>query len=57
MMALAVAVTFIGAVFTPWAYVVGLVLGCAAFAGWGWPRNADPEEIVADGRVQQQEAS
>jgi cytochrome c oxidase subunit 1 len=56
-MALAVAVTFIGAVFTPWAYVVGFVLGCIAFGGWGWPRRADPEQVVVEGRVARQEAS
>jgi cytochrome c oxidase subunit I+III len=45
-MALAVGVTFIGAVFTPWAYVIGFALGSVAFAGWAWPgkrnHNADP---------------
>jgi cytochrome c oxidase subunit I+III len=45
-MAVAVGVTFIGAVFTPWAYVVGFTLGSIAFAGWAWPgkrnHNADP---------------
>ncbi|HEY2065479.1 MAG TPA: cytochrome c oxidase subunit I [Gemmatimonadaceae bacterium] len=56
-MSLAVAVTFIGAVFNPWAYVVGFVFGCIAFAGWGWPRKADPEKIVAAGRIPRQEAS
>ena len=45
-MALAVAVTFIGAIFTPWAYVVGTVFGTAAFAGWGWPRRPNPDEVV-----------
>ena len=43
-MALAVGVTFIGAIFTPWAYVVGFALGVVAFAGWAWPRAADREE-------------
>jgi cytochrome c oxidase subunit 1 len=56
-MAVAVAITFIGAVFTPWAYVVGFVLGVIAFAGWGWPRNVDPEQMVAPGVLPRQEAS
>jgi cytochrome c oxidase subunit 1 len=50
-MALAVAVTFIGAVFTPWAYVVGFAFSIVAFAGWGWPRGTDPEHQIASGRV------
>ena len=44
LMALAIGVTFIGAVFTPWAYVVGFALASLAFAGWAWPNmrhNAD----------------
>jgi cytochrome c oxidase subunit 1 len=44
MMALCVGVTFIGAVFTPWAYVAGFVLSIGAFAGWAWPRGG-PEAI------------
>jgi hypothetical protein len=45
LMALAVGVTFIGAVFTPWAYVVGFLLASGTFFGWAWPNlrhNADP---------------
>ena len=47
-MALAVAVMFIGAIFTPWAYAVGFACGVAAFAGWAWPRGDVPEELVHD---------
>ena len=45
-MAAAIAVTFIGAIFSPWAYVVGFVLSAIAFAGWAWPRGRYPDEIV-----------
>jgi cytochrome c oxidase subunit I len=38
-MALAMAVTFIGAIFSPWAYVIGFVLAGIAFWGWAWPRG------------------
>ncbi len=44
-MAVAIAVTFVGAIFTPWAYVVGFVLAGIAFAGWAWPRGAKPEDL------------
>jgi len=42
-MAIAVAITFIGAIFTPWGYVFGFAAGTVAFAGWAWPggKNAD----------------
>jgi cytochrome c oxidase subunit 1 len=50
-MAIAVGVTFIGAVFTPWAYVVGFAISTAAFAGWGWPRGTKPEDEIAPGRI------
>jgi cytochrome c oxidase subunit 1 len=45
-MALAVGVMFVGAIFTPWAYAAGFVLGVVAFAGWAWPRGDIPEELV-----------
>jgi cytochrome c oxidase subunit 1 len=45
-MAVAMAATFIGAVFTPWAYVVGFLLAMIAFAGWAWPRGENPDRIV-----------
>ena len=50
-MALAIGVTFIGAIFTPWAYVAGFTLASVAFAGWAWPRGNQPEEIVRHGRL------
>jgi cytochrome c oxidase subunit 1 len=37
--AIAVGVFFIGAVFTPWAAVVGAALLTPALIGWGWPRK------------------
>jgi cytochrome c oxidase subunit 1 len=55
-MALAVGVTFIGAVFTPWAYVVGFVLATIAFAGWAWPRGSKPEDRVRPPRAPAAEA-
>jgi cytochrome c oxidase subunit 1 len=47
-MAAAVGITFIGAIFTPWAYPVGFLVAMGAFAGWGWPRgkNADARPDV-----------
>jgi cytochrome c oxidase subunit 1 len=50
-MAIAVGVTFIGAVFTPWAYVVGFAFSAVAFAGWGWTRGTKPEDEIAPGRL------
>jgi cytochrome c oxidase subunit 1 len=50
-MALAIGVTFIGAIFTPWAYVIGFTLGAAAFAGWAWPRGRDLDELVRHGQL------
>ena len=47
-MALALGVTFIGAIFTPWAYVWGFAFSMVAFAGWAWPRgNQNVDELVA----------
>jgi cytochrome c oxidase subunit 1 len=53
LMALAVAVTFIGAVFRPRFYAIGFALGVIAFAGWGWPRrgDADPSQVVTSNRA------
>ena len=56
-MAVAVGVTFIGAVFTPWAYPVGFLLAMVAFAGWAWPRGEHPDEQVTAGRVPRTEAA
>ena len=43
-MAAAIGVTFIGAIFTPWAYVIGFIFAGIAFAGWAWPRGTKPED-------------
>jgi cytochrome c oxidase subunit I+III len=45
-MAIAVGVTFIGAVFRPRFYAIGFVLGLIAFAGWAWPRGGRREDDV-----------
>jgi cytochrome c oxidase subunit I+III len=45
-MGIAMAITFIGAVYTPWAYVIGFVVTMIAFAGWAWPRGDNPERVV-----------
>jgi cytochrome c oxidase subunit 1 len=45
MMALAIGVTFIGAVFTPWGYVAGFLFAMVAFAGWAWPRGGKEDEL------------
>ena len=50
-MAIAVGVTFIGAVWTPWAYVIGFAISAIAFAGWGWPRGTKPKHQVTPGRI------
>jgi cytochrome c oxidase subunit I+III len=55
-MAIATAVTFIGAIFTPWALLWGGGLSFVAFAGWAWPRaRAFDRVIVAldDGSVRE----
>ena len=50
-MAIAMGVTFIGAIWTPWAYVIGFAMSAIAFAGWGWPRGTKPEHQVTPGRM------
>ncbi len=46
LLALAVGVTFITLIFTPWGLPIGTVLSFAAFAGWVWPRGTpDVEDI------------
>jgi heme/copper-type cytochrome/quinol oxidase subunit 1 len=47
-MALAMGVTFIGAVFRPRFYVIGFAIGLVAFAGWAWPRGGRPEDDVGE---------
>jgi cytochrome c oxidase subunit 1 len=41
--ALAVGVTFIGSVFTPWGFVVGMLLLLPPLVAWGWPRGKREE--------------
>jgi cytochrome c oxidase subunit I+III len=55
-MAIAIGVTFIGAVWTPWAYVIGFLFSIVAFAGWGWPRGTHPEHEVTEGILPRSEA-
>jgi cytochrome c oxidase subunit 1 len=50
-MAVAVAATFIPAIYTPWAYPAGFVIGVIAFAGWAWPRGEHPRKQVTAGRL------
>jgi cytochrome c oxidase subunit 1 len=56
-MAAAVAITFIGAVFTAWAYPVGFLVAMVAFAGWGWPRGRNHEHAVPEGQLPRPEAA
>jgi cytochrome c oxidase subunit 1 len=41
LMAIAVGVTFIGSIFTPWGIPVGLGLAFLAYFGWAWPKHGD----------------
>jgi cytochrome c oxidase subunit 1 len=50
-MAVAVAITFIIAIYTPWAYPAGFAVGVIAFAGWAWPRGEHPRKQVTAGRL------
>jgi cytochrome c oxidase subunit 1 len=43
--AIAVGVTFIGAVFTPWGVVVGAALLTPALIGWAWPHKKQPRAL------------
>ena len=43
-MALAVGVTFVVSIFTPWGVPIGTALGLIAFAGWAWPRAGAERE-------------
>ncbi len=56
-MAISIGITFIGAVFTAWAYPVGFLVAMVAFAGWAWPRGEHPEELVTAGRLPRTEAA
>jgi cytochrome c oxidase subunit 1 len=46
--AIAVGVTFVASIFTPWALVIGLVPAAIALAIWFWPKNPDvpPEPTI-----------
>jgi cytochrome c oxidase subunit I+III len=44
-LALATAVTFVGAIFHPWAVPIGAALAFPALAGWFWPRGK-PNELL-----------
>ena len=46
--AIAVGVTFVASIFTPWALVIGLVPAAIALAIWFWPKNPDipPEPVI-----------
>jgi cytochrome c oxidase subunit I+III len=48
LLGLATGVTFIAGIFTPWAFVVGPVLGYFALLWWAWPRGNPPgaHEVV-----------
>ena len=50
-MAVAIAFTFIVAIYTPWAYPIGFAIGVVAFAGWGWPRGEHPKKQVNAGHI------
>jgi cytochrome c oxidase subunit I+III len=46
--ALAVGVTFITLVFTPWGFPIGVVLLTASFLGWAWPTAKEHEQQVLE---------
>jgi cytochrome c oxidase subunit I+III len=46
--ALAVGVTFITLVFTPWGFPIGVVLLTATFLGWAWPTAREHEQQVLE---------
>jgi len=47
--AIAIGITFVGSVFTPWALAIGLLPAGAALTAWFWPKNADiPPEPEID---------
>jgi cytochrome c oxidase subunit 1 len=48
LLALATGVTFIGAIFTPWAVVVGALLAIGPFISWFWPAGPPPRQALAE---------
>ena len=42
-MALAMGITWIGSIFTPWAILVGLGITLLVMLGWGWASSQDIE--------------
>jgi cytochrome c oxidase subunit 1 len=46
LMAVAVGITFVTLIFTPWGLPIGLLLSFAAFAGWVWPRGTPDVEKI-----------
>jgi cytochrome c oxidase subunit I+III len=49
-LSLAVGVTFVGVIFTPWAVPVGAVLTFLALLGWFWP-NSEPRQVEEKQRL------
>jgi cytochrome c oxidase subunit I+III len=49
-LALAVGVTFVGVIFTPWAIPAGAVLTFLALLGWFWP-NSEPRQVEEKQRL------
>ena len=47
-MAVVIGITFIGGIFTPWAVLVGTLLGFFAFAGWAFPRKKHIEPEILE---------
>jgi cytochrome c oxidase subunit I+III len=46
--ALAVGVTFIGVIFTPWALPAGMILSAITLIGWFWPRGDMKREMLEE---------
>jgi cytochrome c oxidase subunit 1 len=51
MSALAVGVTFIVSIFTPWGVPLGAVLCAVAFVCWFWPRQDQRREVILEKRI------
>jgi cytochrome c oxidase subunit I+III len=45
--AIGIGVTFISALFTPWGFVVGIVITAVPLILWGYPRKHHPEAEAA----------